>query len=390
MGLINVKSGVVKALERAIELGEVGVAVAAYVGDELIVDEWIGLTAEHGGAPVEADTLFPIFSVTKAMIATALHLQAERGLVEYDEPIATYWPEFAQGGKGRITVRQVLCHQSGVVAMPPDLTPALMGDWEWITTRLAEMEPLHLPGEVNTYHALTFGWLIGEVVRRTDPQRRFPCQFVCDEILTPFEIDNFFLPLPAEQDHRVAELTSTGAAQADYANRSLRDATVPPRVAPVPEIFNCVEMRRACNPSAGAISTARDVARFFAILANGGMLDGKRILSEQRVRSCLTVRPDNDRIDELSGSPTSVGIGGFWVRDPSSAAGSGVARERILGSGSSLLFQSGAGGSIAFADLDTRASVAICHNRMFGAFPLEEHPWVEVADAVWKAVGAAF
>ena len=88
-----------RALARAIELGEVGVAVAAYSGDELIVDEWAGLTAERGGLPVEADTLFSVFSVTKAITATALHLQAERGLVDYQAPIATYWPEFGQAGK---------------------------------------------------------------------------------------------------------------------------------------------------------------------------------------------------------------------------------------------------------------------------------------------------
>ena len=228
MSVAGVEAGVRAALERAVELGEVGVAVAVYIGDDLVVDEWIGLTADGDGLPVQRETLFPVFSVTKAMVATSLHLQAERGLVDYDAPVASYWPEFAQAGKGDITVGHVLCHQSGMAAMPPDITPELVGDWEWVTSRLAAMEALHPPGEANAYHALSFGWLVGEVIRRTDAQHRLPCQFLRDEILVPFGIDDVWLPLPSEHDHRVATLITTGAPQADFSGARLRKAATPP------------------------------------------------------------------------------------------------------------------------------------------------------------------
>lgn len=110
------------ALERAVELGEVGVQVAAYQGNELVVDAWIGPTDYPTGAPVDGDSMFPVFSVSKAMVTTAVHLQADRGLLDIDNPIATYWPEYAANGKGNITLRHVLQHRAGVPQMPGDLT----------------------------------------------------------------------------------------------------------------------------------------------------------------------------------------------------------------------------------------------------------------------------
>ncbi len=371
---------IARALARAIDLGEIGVAVAAYSGNDLVVDQWVGATSEVGDRAVNRDTLFPILSVTKAMTATALHLQVERGVVDYQAPVATYWPEFAQAGKGGITVSHVLCHQSGLVAMPPESTPTLLGDWEWVTRRLAETAPEHPPGEGNAYHALNFGWLIGEVIRRTDPEGRLPCQFVRDEILAPFDVDDVWLSLPPEQDDRVATLATAGATQRDFSKATLRNVAAPSAVAPSPTVYNTTEMRRACNPSAGAIATARGVARFFAILANGGTLDSKRLLSEDRVRRFLEPRPNNRRLDQVAGGYTSVGIGGYWVRDPE------VELEPLLGSGRQILYQTGAGGTIAFADLDQRLALAICHNRMFGPPPALSHPWIDLVQAVREAV----
>ena len=275
-----------------------------------------------------------------------------------------------------------------MVAMPPDITPELAGDWEWVTTRLAAMEPLHRPGEANAYHAQSFGWLIGEVVRQTDPVHRIPCQFLRDEVFSPFGIDNIYIPLPPEQDDRVATLTTAGTAQPDFSGARFRghvDATwrgarsrrvQPGRDAP------------RLQPVGRRDRHHRDVARFFAILANGGTLDGTRLLSESRVRSLLEVRPHNDRIDEVGGARTSVGIGGLWVRDPEAPDGpdaSGLPPD-VLGSSPDILYHTGAGGTIAFADLDRRIAVAICHNRMFGSLPIGQHPWVDVAAAVWDTI----
>jgi CubicO group peptidase (beta-lactamase class C family) len=173
-------------------------------------------------------------------------------------------------------------------------------------------------------------------------------------------------------------LTSTGAALADYSGAPLYDIAMPPKIKTIPDIYNRLDMRRACSPSAGGIATARGVARFFAILANGGVLDGKRLLSEERVRSFLEVRPNTTRMDEVAGQPTTLGIGGFWVQNPSGPD------QPLIGSGANILYHTGAGNTMAFADLDRRMAVAICHNRMFGA--IEKHPFVGLADAVRDVV----
>jgi CubicO group peptidase (beta-lactamase class C family) len=377
------ESRVREALEQALRFGEIGVAVAAYSGEELVVDDWIGAAAEGDGPPVEVDTLFPVFSVTKAMVATALHLQVERGLADYEAPVCKYWPEFAQSGKRDITVRDLLCHQSGMAAMPSETTLNNIGDWVWVTEQLAAMPPLHPPGTANVYHALSFGWLIGEVIRRTDRQNRLPCQFVREEILLPFSIDGVWLSLPAAHDHNVAVLATASAPQQDYSAARLRNATAPPSVIPIPDVYNSPEMRRGCNPSAGAVATARGVARFFAIIANGGVLDGNRLLSEERIRSFLEPRPNNDRVDEAIGRPSSVGLGGYWV--PGEHPDFSDAMQlplKVLGPERNILYHAGAGGSFALADLDSKMSLAICHNRMFGSsLGADQHPWVGLVKA---------
>src|SRR5262249_52494582 len=135
------------AVRLALERGEIGLQAAAYAGRDLVVDVCTGATSETpDAAPVDHSTVFPVFSVTKAVTALALHVQAERGLVDYDAPVATYWPEYAIKSKAGITVRHVLTHQAGVPQMPGDLTAERIGDWDWIVERLTEIEPICEPG----------------------------------------------------------------------------------------------------------------------------------------------------------------------------------------------------------------------------------------------------
>ena len=126
-----------------------------------------------------------------------MHIQAERGLVDYEAPVAEYWPEFAANGKGDIVVRHVLSHQSGIAQMPEGVTPELLADWDWMTTQIASQ-------------SLVFGWIVGEVVRRTDPRGRGFDAFVRDELTAPLGVaDDLWFGVPDEMLHRVAELTST-------------------------------------------------------------------------------------------------------------------------------------------------------------------------------------
>jgi CubicO group peptidase (beta-lactamase class C family) len=346
------------ALDRALELGELGIAVAVYIGEEIVVDEWAGRLTERGNIPIGSDTLFPILSVTRAMTTAALHVQAERGLVEYDAPVARYWPEFAQADKQDVTVRQILIEQSGAAAMPQDVTKELLNNWEWVTTRLAEISLLHAPGEANVHHGMNFGWLVGEIVRRTDPRRRLPCQFVKEEIFEPFGIDAWF-SLPQTDHHRVAKLTADRTTGTTPSEAPLRDKVVPPSISDIAATFTLDQLQGGCNPTAGALAPARAVARFFAILANGGTLDGKRLLSEERVRSFLMPRPHNTRMDEVAGSPTSRGMGGYGVYDPR------LGKRPFLGSSTGALWETGRV-AIGYADTDTRVSIAVCRNQVVG------------------------
>jgi CubicO group peptidase (beta-lactamase class C family) len=143
----NPNSMVQEAVDAAIrERGEIGLQVAAYVEGKHVIDVWGGLADATTGRKVDADTLFPVFSVTKAVTAVALHIQAERGLVDYAMPIAHYWPEFGVHGKDKATVYDALTHRLGVPIMPLGVTPELMCDWDWMVQRLADMHPLFEPG----------------------------------------------------------------------------------------------------------------------------------------------------------------------------------------------------------------------------------------------------
>ena len=178
--LQRARAGVVSALEHSQDSGELGVQVAAYVGNDLVVDAWTGPADTATLRPVDGDTLFPVFSVSKAITAVALHIQVERDLVRYEAPICEYWPEFGSGGKEAITIHDVLTHRSGLPQMPGGVTPERMCDWQWMVDALSKLTPLYPPGERSAYQSVTFGWLVGEVVRRTGPMQREFGSFVRD------------------------------------------------------------------------------------------------------------------------------------------------------------------------------------------------------------------
>lgn len=355
-----------RALRRSIEeFGEVGVQVAAYLRGRLIVNTWAGLVEQGTSREVGPHTVFPIFSVSKAVTAFAVHLQVERGLIDLDAPVAEYWPDYGKRGKEQLTVAHVLTHRAGVPQMPPGVTPELMSDWEWMTTRLTEVEPVHPPGTTNTYLSMTFGWLLGEVVRRTDPTRRPFAQFIHDEVAVPLNMSSFWFGVPSEESHRVATLSFPDEPPAPP-EQSLAGRATPAEVALTPTAFNRKDVQRAVIPAVGGVSSASSLARLFAALAGGGALDGVRLLSESRVRSFLAPRPDMDKHDQTYGRPMPVGAGGFWVRIPG-----------LLPADMAVIGQTGAGCSYGWGDPEAGLAVAICHNRM-----AVQPPFVPLADAI--------
>jgi CubicO group peptidase (beta-lactamase class C family) len=312
--------------------------------------------------------VFPIFSTSKAITALAVQLAAERGLLELDAPIADYWPEYGTHGKHAITLRHVLAHRAGVPQMPPEVTPELLGDWDWVTTRLAELQPMFPPGTTNAYHSMSFGWLLGEVLRRTDPLRRPFARIVEQELCAPLGVHSFWFGVPPKVEAHVAQLTFP---QPPPPPSMAANLAVPPQVALAPEVFNRADVHAACIPAVGAVANARSAARLFSVFANRG----KPLLSEMRVRGLLEPRPDYALDDETYGRPMPVGVGGLWIE------AQGVVPPGRPGG---VLCHPGAGGTVTWAELGSGLAVSICHDRMFG--PVAEHPFTAVAEAVRAAL----
>src|SRR2546427_219788 len=174
---------VADAFRRNLDSGrEAGAAVAAYHDGRKVVDLWGGFRNETTREPWERDTLITVFSATKGVTALAIALAVSRGLIDYDAKVADYWPEFAQAGKGAITVRQLLSHQGGLVVIEPPLTYSDLRDPAAMSAKLAAQAPLWSPGTRHGYHALTFGWYASELIRQTDAQGRTVSRFFADEI----------------------------------------------------------------------------------------------------------------------------------------------------------------------------------------------------------------
>lgn len=371
---------VVAALNEAIDAkGEIGLQVAAYLHGRLVVDAWAGIADPDSGRPVDGDTLFNVFSVSKAVAATAVHVQAERGLIDYDEPVARYWPQFGVNDKHDITVRDVLNHHTGTPQMPPDTTSDSICDWDATTAGIAALTPI-LPKDQPAYQAMSFGWILGEVVRRTDPAHRDFGRFVREEIAAPYGIDDLWMGIDPAVAPRIATLIDQESSRA-AADGSLFAKALPNNVRLIPSVFELPPVRLACLPAVGGIFTARSEARFWAILAGRGMLDGKRLLSEERVLAACQPRPGGDVPDPVYfNAPMTLSQGGFWK--PSDSGMTCPAKGSAL-----TICVPGAGGSLGWADPESGLAVAFCHNRMMRPTTCNSHPLTAIAATIRQALG---
>ncbi|WP_062992357.1 serine hydrolase domain-containing protein [Nocardia anaemiae] len=192
--------------------GEIGAAVAVYAGDRPVVDLWAGHRDRRRTLSWERDTIVPVFSSTKGMAAFVVATMVSKGLLDYEEPVAKYWPEFAAQGKGAVTVRQLIDHQAGLSGLDTVVRLPQIADLDGLATILAAQRPAWRPGTRHGYHAITLGLYQGELVRRADPQHRTLGRIFAEEIAKPLELD-FFIGLPAEQSmHRIATLAATEGA----------------------------------------------------------------------------------------------------------------------------------------------------------------------------------
>lgn len=324
---------------------ERGVQFAAYLDGKLVVDAWSGAVTADGGANVDGDTLFPIFSTTKGIAATVAHLLVERGLISYETPVSKVWPEFGRCGKDGITLRQVLNHSSGVPQMPGGIGFKEMCDWDTICGAIAGLSPLWEPGTKIEYHAMTFGWVVGEVARRVDG-RPFG-QIVEEEIKHPLGIEGFYVGIPDAVEPRVAILEYPGCEIPD------RNATgpeaIPSWMGPLYDIMNRHDVRRACIPATTGIANARSIARHYAALLSGGV-DGVSLLPTSRVH--LAIEPQAPA-NPKGAYPDNQGLGYQFINDSALT---------VLGRRENAFGHAGFGGSVGFADPELRLAAGFTRN----------------------------
>mgnify|MGYP003471692354 FL=1 len=326
---------------------ELGGACCVYHRGEKVVDLWGGVRNKATGEPWEEDTMVLVYSTTKGLAAMTLALAHSRGWLDYEERVSTYWPEFAQQGKERITVRQLLAHQAGLFAFDGQADRSLIADLDRLAVVLARQKPAWEPGTRQAYHAITLGYYESELLRRVDPQHRSLGQFFQDEIATPLGLD-FYIRLPESiPNSRLATLASPGLV-ARLLGFPFRFTLVVmnPRANIVRALAGSmlahdaqrIYARNVEVPAGGGVGTARAIARAYSVFATGGRELGLR--SETlRALAAPAIPPTRGFYDEcMMGDGVQFSLG-FMKHCPVWAFGN----EGSFG-------MPGTGGSLGFAD----------------------------------------
>ncbi|WP_238016825.1 serine hydrolase domain-containing protein [Dactylosporangium sp. AC04546] len=327
---------------------DVGAALCMTVDGETVVDLWGGFADAAATRPWQRDTIVNTYSTTKTVTALVALLLADRGELDFDAPVARYWPEFAANGKQGVTVGHVMSHSAGLPAWREPMRTEDLYDWEKATALLAAQASDWEPGTACGYHGLTQGYLIGEVVRRITG--RSLGTVLRDELTGPLDAD-FHIGLPASEEPRVAELIAPPDGpppELAVTDLQLRVATNPgPEVSQV----NSRAWRAAEIPAAGGTGNARAVARLHTVLATGGVAGGRRFMSETGCRRALDLQVAGR--DLVLGMPLRFGMG-FALGDQ-------------LMANPGTLYWGGYGGSLTIVDLDARTTFCYVMNKMSGA-----------------------
>ncbi|MFI0242659.1 serine hydrolase domain-containing protein [Streptomyces sp. NPDC016845] len=359
------------------ERGELGAAVSVLLDGEPVVDLWGGWADAARSRPWERETLVNVWSTTKAATALCAHLLADRGLLDLDAPVATYWPEFAAAGKENIRVHHLLSHRAGLAGLREPHTLSELYDWELTTARLAATEPWWEPGTRSGYHALTYGFLVGEVVRRITGQ--LPSTYLHQEVTGPLGID-FFIRLPENAARHVAELVHSPAA-AGSEQEAVFDQLRPVARAALGNPLagaadaNTPEWRAAEIPAAGGHGTARGVAALYGLFTGQGRSDGRQVLSPQAA----------ERVREGQGSCQDLVLGAAFEHDTEIGLGLWLSgRSNSYGPNPRAVGHDGFGGSFGLADPEAGISIGYVMNRM-GTHMADDPRKMALIDAVYKA-----
>jgi CubicO group peptidase (beta-lactamase class C family) len=354
----DVQKQVQAAIEQLVESGaETGVQVAVYVEGELVVDAVAGVADQATGRPMTSST--PVYSTStgKGVTSTVAHVLAERGVLGYDTPIVELWPEFGAHGKQAATVRHALTHSTGVPGLPADTTPEDLCDWEKMCAVIADAEPWWEPGAKIGYHAQSFGYIIGEIVRRATG--RTISQVLREEVAGPLGVaDELFFGVPEAELGRLARLAEPEGPPMEMPVEMLRSipffrvvhgyTAAPLAALPGAAFGNRPDVLSSDIPAGGTMS-ARAVARMYAALLDE--VDGVRLVSPERLREITAVAATG--IDEVTGGPCTTALGYFiGLFSPTESPASTV------------FGMAGSGGTAAYADTATRTAFALTKNRV--------------------------
>ena len=330
--------------------GDIGAACCVYLDGRPVVDIWGGTADPVAGTPWRQDTVQLVFSAAKGPTAVCIHRLAEQGLLDVDAPVARYWPEFAAAGKERITTRMVLSHRAGLAAVAGDLALADVLAWDPVVEAIAAQAPEWEPGSAHGYHARSFGWILGEIIRRITGESAG--QYLARTVCAPLGLD-YWVGLPAAERARCARLVPPDAEHSAAAvlganSLTVRVMTGPSGLFGYNEMWHRDDVLAAEMPSSNGVGSARALARLYA--ATIGELDGIRLLRPETVREATRV---------VSRGPDRV----IFVE---TCFGLGFSLPPMLGPdcGPSAFGHPGAGGSLGFADPEAGLAFAYVMNRM--------------------------
>jgi CubicO group peptidase (beta-lactamase class C family) len=363
------------------ERDEVGAALSIVVDGDPVVDLWGGFADQARTRPWEQDTIVNVYSCTKGMAALCLHRLVAEGKVDLDAPVARYWPEFAQAGKERLPVRWLLSHRSGLAAVRDVLPGDALYDFDAMTAALAAETPWWEPGSAHGYHAVTFGWLVGEVVRRVSG--RSVGRYFREEIAEPLGAD-FHIGLDDAHHERVAEMSQLAMPAPDMEGPQLAMVIMSDPEGLAAKAFmnppsmalgvNHAAWRKAEIPGANGTGNARAMARIYGALARGGAVDDVHVLERDGVARCADEQSHGpDLVLQVS---TRFGLGYMLPQQ---------SKDTQLGRGERAFGHPGAGGHLGFADPDAQVGFGYVINRM-GPHILLDPRAIELVDAVYDCL----
>ncbi len=353
---------------------EIGASLAVIHEGRLVLDLWGGFADGGCSRAWERDTLVNVFSTTKMATALCVLLLADRREIDLDAPLFRYWPEFTGDGKELILIRHVLSHTAGLPAFTPRVTFEDMYDWEKVIHLLDAEKPWWKAGTRLGYHTLTYGFLLGEVVRRVSGKTLG--QFLHDEITAPLGID-FYIGLPPSEEVRTAEVVP---AKQEFTKAQLLLAKLlfpmAMKIAANPPLdgrsFNAPACHAAEIPAGNGMGNARSVAQLGSILASGGMYNGRQVLSRAMVEKSLTEQARGK--DSIAfGRPSAWGLGVLLLN-----------KDLLLGPRS--FYATGLGGSVCVMDLERSVTIAYVMNRMAELAEGDSRS-IPLVHALWDCLG---